>query len=67
MPLPAAIAAALVLAIGVALTATLASLPHGDRGIERPMIGPAGTLAVEPVRDPAPNTAIRAARNARVG
>ncbi len=60
MPLPAAIAAALVLAIGVALTATLASVPFGGRSAELPLIAPAGTLAIEPVRHPVPDTATRA-------
>lgn len=59
MPLPAAVAAALVLAIGVALTATVASLPHGDRSVGLPLSAP-GELAVEPLSAAVPSTATRA-------
>jgi hypothetical protein len=60
MPLPAAVAAALVLAIGVALTATLASLPQANHRTGLPMSTPVETLAVEPAPAPAPSTATRA-------
>jgi hypothetical protein len=58
LPLPAAVAAALVLAIGLAVTATLASLPTG-RSADAPVIAPTGLLAVEPAPAPAPATATR--------
>jgi hypothetical protein len=45
VPLPAAVAAALVLAIGLALTATLASLPTTDR-IAAPASVPTSLLDV---------------------
>lgn len=45
VPLPAAVAAALVLAIGLALTATLASLPATDR-IAAPASVPTSLLGV---------------------
>lgn len=63
LPLPAAVAAALVLAIGVALTATVASLPLGHAvgaGVSRTSLTiPA--LAAEPVSDHDATKAARAA------
>jgi hypothetical protein len=59
LPLPAAVAAALVLAIGLALTATVASLPVGARDAFAPTVYPVGTLAVDPARPVAPDTATR--------
>lgn len=59
LPLPAAVAAALVLAIGLAVTATVASLPTG-RSADVPVLAPTGLLAVEPAPAPVPATATRA-------
>lgn len=61
LPLPAAVAAALVLAIGLAVTATLASLPTGGRSADVPVVAPTGLLAVEPAPAPTPATATRSA------
>ncbi len=59
LPLPAAVAAALVLAIGLALTATVASLPVGARDALAPSISAPGALAVDPARPAVPDTATR--------
>lgn len=59
LPLPAAIAAALVFAIGLALTATVASFPVGGHNAAVPALAPAGALAVQPGRSAVPETAIR--------
>lgn len=59
LPLPAAVAAALVLAIGLALTATVASFPAGGRDAAVPALAPAGALAVQPGQSTVPETAIR--------
>lgn len=58
-PLPAAVAAALVLAIGLALTATVTSPPIGGRTLMAPPLAPSGTLAVEPAHQADPETATR--------
>lgn len=64
LPLPAAVAAALVLAIGLALTATVASFPAGGRDAALPTLAPVGALAVQPGDSVVPDTATRSPRPA---